>query len=118
MAEDMALEGKIELSEITESDIEVTDVVELVSGIIETEDGTYQDAGYGDSRRKKNLRRYTAFLSYMDGPEGEPVEIDEEIDVDAFNRDHAELITKAAMELHYDEDLRILRIEERHGLYL
>jgi|ETNvirenome_6_85_1030632.scaffolds.fasta_scaffold133033_2 Ribonuclease G/E len=58
-------------------------------------------------------KRYTAFVTWSAGRE-----IEEEIDLDALNAEHARAAAKLELENGYEPGARIVSVEERWGLYL
>ena len=59
------------------------------------------------------MKRYTGFLEFEDDPGSY-----EEIDVDAHNLDEARQMIEYLAAKEYEPGLKLVRIEERRGLYV
>lgn len=65
---------------------------------------------------RDELRRFTAFVRF-DFDEGDEYAI-EEIDVDARDENEARDVARRALDVDYEPDGVIVRVEERFGWYL
>jgi hypothetical protein len=84
----------------------------IVDGlVIDRESGAFRF-----SVETEGLRRYTAYVRYTYGAEGE-YSI-EEIDVDARNEGDARDVARRALESQYEDGGVIVACEERFGWYL